>query len=164
MKAESLKEIRTHLSDRTPPFSGYTVACLQNFFGEKVRVDDANHAALLVHDWECEKFVEHKKFAGVKNRCAGRNSHHAWNHDLAQRCFQRCRQQTACRNDANQPFLFVDRIKINDAFTHAFTPDALQRFTYRHARAEQRKILARVIDYRRIKIGNRGGDVHRFTR
>ena len=132
--------------------------------GEKVRVDNANHTPLLVHDWECEKFVEHKKFAGIKNRCRRGNSHHARHHDLAQWCFERCRQQAPRRYYTNESFLIVDSIKINDAFTHPFIPDALQRFTHCHSRAEQRKVLARVIDDRRVKIRNGGGDVHLANR
>src|SRR4030095_1087190 len=75
VKAESLKQFRTHLCDRSACFAAFAVARLQNFSGEKIRVYDATHSALLVHDRECEKFVEDKKFAGLKNRRRRGNRH-----------------------------------------------------------------------------------------
>src|SRR6266540_1429594 len=90
VKAESLKDFGTHLRNRSPNLSGFALACLQDFFGEKVRVDDAHHAALLVHDGKRQKFVEHKKFARFEHRC-GRGFRSNGRHDvLEQWSFPRC--------------------------------------------------------------------------
>src|SRR5882724_845033 len=105
---------------------------LQNFFGEKVRVDDADDTALFVDDRKREKFVEHKKLARLEDGGSRGNSHDTRHDDLSQRCFKRCAQQTPRGHHTNESSLLIDGIKVNDAFAHALAPDALQRFSYGH--------------------------------
>src|SRR6266581_963636 len=106
----------------------------------------------------------HGKRACVEDGGGRGNSHDARHHNPAQRCFQRRRQETTGGNYANEPFLPVNRVKVNDAFAHAFASDALERFAYRHVRIQQRKILARMFDNRRVKIRDARSDIHLATR
>src|SRR5213596_45345 len=131
---------------------------------EKIRIYDPDDAALFVHHGKRKKFVQHEKFACVEYGGGRGNSHDARHHDPAQRCFQRRRQQTTGGNYANEPFLLVNRVKVNDAFAHAFASDALERFAYRHVRIQQRKILARMFDNRRVEIRDARSDIHLATR
>jgi hypothetical protein len=51
-KTERRKELRTDRHSLAPPGLILRIACFQNLLGKQVRVDDSNHAALFVHDWE----------------------------------------------------------------------------------------------------------------
>ena len=88
MKTKRLEKLRS--DDSTPAAAGpiFAFTGLQNFFSEKVRVDNAHDVPFFVNHWEREKLVEHKKFARIENSRIRRNSHDAWGHDLAQRHFQ----------------------------------------------------------------------------
>src|SRR5258708_37029018 len=67
-KTERLKKLRTNRHSLATAGSILSISCSQNFFGEQVRIDDSHHAALFVHDWECEKFVKQKEIAHVMHR------------------------------------------------------------------------------------------------
>ena len=162
VKTERLEKFGAHRRSATMSIFAFTR--LQNFLGKQIRVDHADDVALLVHNGEGEKLVEHKEFASVQDGCVGRNGNDALHHDLAQLCFQRCGQQATRWNHADKPTPFVHYIKVNDTLAYAFAPDALECFAHGHIVVEQRKILTRVLDNRRLKIGNAGSDVHLATR
>ena len=161
-KPERFKKFGTHRRSRA--VSVLALASLQNFFREKVRVDDADDAAFLVHDGESEKFVKHEKFARIENGSLGGNSDDPTYHDFAQRRFERRGQQAPRGHYACQSLLFINDVKINDPLTHPLASDALQRVAHSHVRIEQRKILSRMLDDCSIEIGNTGSDVHLATR
>src|SRR6266536_1849784 len=103
---------------------------------EDIGVHNSNHATLRIDDRKREELVEHEKLARFQNGRVYRQS-----------------------NYANQALAFIDRVKINDAFTHPFAPDCFQCFSDTGIRFEQRKIFARVIQRRRVKI-DRAGNFH----
>src|SRR5207253_1689055 len=84
VKTEGFEDVITNRCCR----SLLLLALAQNFFGKQTDVNQADDAALLIHDWEREKFVEHEKFARVQNSRAGRDCNHAPNHDVAQLSFE----------------------------------------------------------------------------
>ena len=135
-KTKRLKKLRTDRPSLATAGLILSIACFQNFLGKQVRVDDSNHAALLVHDRESEEFIKHEELARVEHRCLRRNSHNAPHHHFANRGFQWRGQQAPGRHDAHQSLLFIDRIKINYALAHALAPDPLQRFANRHVRIQ----------------------------
>ena len=163
-KTERRKELRTDWHSLATAGLILSIACFQNFLGKQVRVDDPNHAALLVHHRESEEFVKHEELTRVEHRCLRWNSHNALHHHFAERGLQRRGQQTPGRHDAHESVLFVDRIKINYALAHALAPDPLQRFANRHVGVQQRKIFPRMLDDRCVKIGNAAGKLHLATR
>src|SRR5215470_3504183 len=155
MKAERLEKITAHFF--VPDF-----LALKNALQKDVRIHDSDHTPLRVHNWKCEKFVEHKKFACLQNSRFSRQSDHPVHHDVAQESARNRREQSACRNNADQPLAFIDRVKVNDAFADSFASNGSQRFLDAGLRFEQREISPRVIESRRIQI-DRAGNHHRCT-
>src|SRR2546427_9570366 len=86
-KPERLKKFGAQ--HRGGALSTLTVTCLQNFLREQVRVDHADDAALPVHHWKGEKFVEHEKFARVEDSGGRGGGDNAREHDLTERRFPR---------------------------------------------------------------------------
>src|SRR6185369_1382029 len=131
-KTERLKKLRIDGHSPTTASSILSIACFQDFFGKQVRIDDSNHAALLVYDRESEEFVKHEELARVEYRCFRRNGDDAPHHHFVQRGFQWRGQQAPRRDDTYESFLFIDRVKVDYTLAHTLTPDLLQRFANRH--------------------------------
>src|SRR6266404_3020128 len=67
-KTERRKKLRTNGHSLATAGLIVSIACFQNFLGEQGRVDDSNHAALLVHHRESEEFIKHEELARVEHR------------------------------------------------------------------------------------------------
>ena len=53
-------------------------------------------------------------------------------------------------------FVDINREEVNDAFSDAFAPDAIEGFRYRELSVEEGEIFARMFDNSRIEVGNAG--------
>ena len=144
MEAERLENIVVHGRGRTLPI--FALACLQYFLGEKTHVDDTNNAAFFVNHGKSEKFIEDKKLTGVEHGRARRYGHDTPNHDLTQRRLQGGGEKPARGKDSDQTFVRIDREEVNDTFSDAFAPDAIEGFRYREVSVEEGKIFARMFD------------------
>ena len=110
--------------------------------------------AFFIDHGKSEELVEHEKLAGVENGGAGRDGHHPANHDVAQGRVERCREQTACGQNADEPFLGIDCEEVNHPLPDPFSPNAIERFGNAAVGIEEREISARVFDHTRVEIGN----------
>src|SRR5438132_1591634 len=140
----------------------FRFVALENALHENIRVHNSNDATLRIDHRECEELVEHEKLACFQNGRLRWQRDYARHHDLPQVRTRIGREQSASRNYANEAFLLIDGIKINDPFANTFTPDGCERFLHAGARFEQGKVFARVVQRRRVKI-DRAGKIHRST-
>ena len=141
---------------------GFVLVAFENALHENIAVHNPDHAPLRVNHRKCEKLIEHEKFTRFEHGRLGGQCDHARDHDFAQLCSRRSGQQSARGHNTHQPFAFIDRVKINDAFANPFTADRFQRFLDARISLEQREIFARVIKGRRVEI-DRAGNSHRCT-
>ena len=133
----------------------------QHLFRKQTDIDDADDPPFFIDDRKREKFVEHKKFACFQNRRTRGNGDDSADHDFVEPFFQRRREQTARRQNADKFFVGIDGEEINNALAYALAPDAFERSGHIHFRIKQRKIFARVFDNERIKIRTGGRFAHR---
>ncbi len=168
VKAERLEDFVTRQLQRFRMQPGRRVSGLfgfvrglQEFFGEKTHVHDADDPFPGIHHGKREEFVEHEKLARLQHGDARRDGHDAPDHDVVQRRVQRRDEQPARRQHADQSVGFIHDVEINEPFAGALATDGFERPGDSRRAFQQRKIKPRVGEDRIAEmLGGRGGIGH----
>ena len=152
VKPERFEDIVPNRCDRVPLF--FAVARLKNFLGKQTDIDHTNNPTLFVNNRKREELVEHKKFACVEDGSLRRNGYEPADHDLSERSIERRGEQPPSGQHSDESLFRIDRVEVNNALADTFAADALERVRHAHVSVQEWKIFPRVLNDRRIEIGN----------